>query len=186
MPMKKIIISISILIVLALVSGIYFWQNRNKGNPSVSPSIVASEFTKEISQYKYTESYIHPTNHFSFNYPKEFTVTSVPSDSIEIILVQSTTTKVAVQITISPFQGEDIDITPDIIKTEIPDMKIDNAQDLLVGPSRKGLAFVSDNPAFGGKSREVWFVFKGKLYQISTYYEFDEFLKGVFATWKFE
>jgi hypothetical protein len=182
--MKKIIISI--LIVLALVIGIYYWQNRSKGNLLTNPSIVASESDKEISQYQYTESYTHPINHFSFNYPKEFTVTSIPSDDIETILVQSTTTKVAVQITISPFQGEDVDITSDIIKTEIPDMKIDNVQDLLVGPSRKGLAFVSDNPAFGGKSREVWFVFKGNLYQISTYYEFDEFLKGVFATWKFE
>lgn len=59
------------------------------------------------------------------------------------------------QILISPFQGEDIDVTAEIIKADIPDMKIDNQQEVLVGSSQKGLAFVSDNPAFGGKSREV-------------------------------
>ncbi len=44
---------------------------------------------------------------------------------------------------------------------------------------------MSDNPAFAGASREVWFVFNTNLYQISTYTEFDELLKGLFGTWQF-
>ncbi len=166
--MKKIII-ILIAFMLALVAGIYYWQNKS-GNP--------------LSEY--TESYTHPIYNFSFNYPKGFTVTSIPNGGVETILVQNITTRVAVQITISPLKDNDIDITPDIIKTDIPDIKIDNAQEIPVGPSRKGLAFISDNSAFGGKSSEAWFAFEENLYQISTYYEFDNFLKGIFATWKFE
>ena len=165
--MKKIIILIAF--TLALVAGVYFWKNKNN-NP--------------LSEY--TESYIHPIYNFSFNYPKDFTVTSIPNNGVETILVQNTITKAAAQIVISPFKGGDVNITPDIIKTDIPDIKIDDAQEIPVGPSRKGLAFISDNPAFGGRSSEAWFVFKGNLYQISTYYEFDDFLKGIFKTWKFE
>jgi len=182
--MKKIIILI--VIVLAIVAGIYYWQSKKQVDTSAYPSVATVEAIKAIPQYEYTEIYTHPTNHFSFKYPKGFAVTSIPSDEGETMIVQNTVTKVAVQIIISKFQGPDVDITPDIIKTDIPDMKIDSIQELLVGPSRKGLAFVSDNSAFGGKSREVWFVFNGNLYQISTYYEFDDFLKGIFATWKFE
>lgn len=45
--------------------------------------------------------------------------------------------------------------------------------------------FQSDNPAFDGASREVWFVYNDYLYQISAYAEFDEFLKELFGTWQF-
>jgi len=101
-----------------------------------------------------------------------------------------------VQIVISPY-GPDTDITEAMIHSDIPELKISDAQELLIGEGRKGLAFMSDNPAFcaspepcvkegNGKSREVWFVFGGNLYQISTYAEQDEFLKRLFGTWQFK
>src|SRR3990167_4703188 len=67
-----------------------------------------------------------------------------------------------------------------------PDMVIKDAQEVSIGDKRKGLAFGSDNAAFDGDSREVWFVFGGKLYQISAYMKHDDLLKGVFETWQFD
>ena len=72
-----------------------------------------------------------------------------------------------------------------MIEKDIPDLLITDAQTVEIGDNYKGLAFKSDNSAFGGASREVWFVFRNNLYQISTYEKFDELLKKVFSTWVF-
>jgi hypothetical protein len=192
--MKKIAIVI-VLIILAGVGAYFLWgrgagapvtvENQTSTTTSNLPSGAAPADVSAIEQYQYTETFTHPTDKFSFKYPKDFTVSTIPGDGNESILIQNAKTKIGVQILITPFSGDDIDITPDIIKTDVPDLKIDNPQELLIGPNRKGLAFESDNDSFGGHSREVWFVFRGNLYQISTYAEFDPFLKGLFSTWKF-
>jgi len=87
---------------------------------------------------------------------------------------------------ISPFDGDDIDLTKATILASIPDIEVSGEQEVLIGAGRKGLAFLSDSKEFGGKSREVWFIFRGNLYQVSTYAELDDFLKGLFATWSFQ
>ena len=190
--MKKIIAGIALAVLVG--AGVYLARDflfRGDGSGKESVAAVISsgateEAIAEISQYKYTKSYVHATDGFSFSYPEDFTITNVPNDDgSKAILVQNFSKKVGVQILISPFRGEDIDITPEVVVEEIPDLKISDAQELLVGANRKGLAFLSDNDAFGGKSREVWFVFRGNLYQISTYADLDAFLKGLFTTWQF-
>lgn len=89
-----------------------------------------------------------------------------------------------IQILVTPYT-EAKDITKEIIKKDIPDMKIMDEQVVEVGLNHKGLAFKSDNQSFDGDSREVWFVFRGNLYQISTYARLDSTLKSIFATWQF-
>jgi hypothetical protein len=89
-----------------------------------------------------------------------------------------------IQIRISPF--EDIRIlTGDMVRESIPDMNIEDVEEVAIGPEHTGIAFVSDNESFEGASREVWFVFRGNLYQISTYTRLDTLLKAMFATWRF-
>lgn len=179
----KIVLVVGLLV---LVAGIFYWSTKNDSSSAINSDTYQSGATvgavKEIKKYAYTESYTHPTKNFSFNYPKSFTAKLLSNDGVETILVQNTTTKVGAQIVISTFDGPDIDITADVLKSEIPDMKIDNPQALAVAGERKGLAFGSDNPAFGGKSSEIWFVHQSHLYQMSTYYEFEDFLRKIFET----
>ena len=147
-----------------------------------------------FSDYQYTQTYSDETYHFSFQYPEGFTVTAVSDmggEGGKTILVESDDKKVGIQILISSY-GSDVDITEAMIESDIPDMRVSDPQTVEIGSSRKGLAFMSDNPAFGGASREVWFVYPepgrgvaSYLYQISTYAEFDELLKAVFGTWTF-
>jgi hypothetical protein len=182
--MKKIILTI---ISVSLVGGFgyYFFLKKDTEIKIPVGSGVAPEEVVAISKYKYTKEYKHTNGNFSFMYPVDFTATSIPSGDGEAVVVQNSKTKVGVQVLITPFDGEDIDITPEIIKESLSDMKIENPQSVEIGQSRKGLAFLSDNQSFGGASREVWFVFRGNLYQISTYSDLDPFLQGLFGTWKF-
>lgn len=193
--MKKIIISVIILIVLA--GGAYFVWNRSLIDGYKKSDMIIDKTEKiglsagpealaKIAGYRYTEEYTNPDYNFSFKYPSGFTVSSLPNEGDEIIVVQNTAENIGMQIVISSFPSSDIDITPEYIKGQIPDLKISEAQEVLVGANRKGLAFLSDNEVFGGSSREVWFVWNGNLYQISTYAEMDGFLKGLFGTWQFK
>jgi hypothetical protein len=90
-----------------------------------------------------------------------------------------------VQIYVTPDNSGNTSLTADDVRTAIPDMKIDGAQDVAIGEDGIGVAFKSDNDAFGGDSREVWFYFRGNLFQISTYARLDSLLKSMFGTWQF-
>ncbi len=191
---KKIVITLIILILVA--GGIYYFRGplfHSSTGAETAPTSTASVAEQsvslspaEIAQYRYTEAYHNDDYHFSFKYPSGFTVTPFSEDGHDVILVQKNPTTIGIQIVISPFEGGDVDVTVGMIHTDLPDLKIDEPQELLVGTNKKGLAFVSDNKDFGGKSREVWFVFGGHLFQISTYLEYDALLKGLFGTWNFD
>jgi len=182
--MKKIL---AILIIgLAIAGTLYFAAGRSEKEAVTesTESGVTPETIAEIARYEYTEEYADPAKRFSFNYPAQFNVSTTPSETGEAILVRNLDTNIGVQILITPF-GEDTDITADMIREDVPNMQIENVQEVEIGSDRKGVAFLSDNPAFNGRSRDVWFVYKKELYQITTYAEYDQFLKGLFATWKF-
>ena len=190
--MKKIVSIVIVIAVIGTAVLVFTKQHGNsKGADSSTSPVIKSEATKEniaeISQYKYTQRYADTSNHFSFNYPADFTITNLPADNgATAILVQSIPKHVGVQILVTPYTDTEVDMTADIIHASIPDIEIHDSQPVNVRPTRKGLAFISDNKSFGGQSREVWFIFGGNLYQISTYLELDDFLKGIFATWQFK
>jgi hypothetical protein len=207
--MKKNLFKIILLVLatfLILYSIFYFSSQRSNdggtsqagGEASIPPiqSGATPEILAEIKNYEYTKTYSNSAYRFSFKHPQGFTVTtaqgsggdsgSVPS-SVEgetILLIQSADKKVGIQMIISQY-GEDVDITAALVRAELPDIKVDDPQTVEVGPNRLGLAFMSDSNSFGGKSREVWFVWNKNLYQISTYAEYDELLRGLFGTWSF-
>lgn len=192
--MKKLSTLQIILIALAVLAIFYILYSIFSGKGSETSNESSRSLTSS-SEDQYAQTYSDETYHFSFKYPEGFTVTVVPLAVSEVepsvgkgggetILVESSDKKIGIQMLISPY-GSDVDITEAMIRSDIPNMKVSDVQTVEIGPNRKGLAFMSDNSAFGGASREVWFVFNGNLYQISTYAEFDELLKGLFGTWTF-
>lgn len=120
---------------------------------------------------------------FSFKYPQEFNVGRFLDDYREHIVVQNADKRQGFQIVISPFD-EEIDITRERIKEDIRDISVEDPQPVELGKYGKGLAFLSRNNSFG-KSREVWFVFDGNLYQVSTYASLDTLLQAVMNSWQF-
>jgi hypothetical protein len=175
----KIIVLIVICALSYLLYYLSFYQNDEVlGTGSSDPIVVSND--------QGTLEYLNEQYRFSFKYPAGFNVTTVPpmaEKESEVILIENSKTKAGIQIIISP--GPDMDVTEEMIRTDIPDMKILDPQIVEIGLNHKGLAFVSHNPGFGGQSREVWFAYKSHLYQISTYAEFDDLLKKIFKTWTF-
>lgn len=144
-----------------------------------------------------SETYTNYTLGFSVAMPKDFASSEIPGDpsagsgQATTILIQNKKGD-GIQIVVTPLGETMMELTPDRIRADIPDMKMSDIEVLRVeGPSAAGqvtytgVAFKSDNEAFDGDSREVWFPFNGHLYQISTYARLDPLLKSMFATWKF-
>lgn len=133
-----------------------------------------------------TKVYANSTYGFSLKIPEDFSTRESNMNSSHTIVFENTKGE-GIQIVISPYDVKGVKVlTKDMIQSAILDMKITDDQVLDVGASYRGVAFKSDNDAFNGDSREVWFIFKDNLYQISTYSRFDELLKAMFATWEFK
>ena len=136
--------------------------------------------------------YTNDEHRFSFTTPDGYTV----REAEDTILIENEEGE-GVQILITSLD-EDIPIlTEERVRSDIPDMLMTDVQTVEIGEDRSGIAFKSNNEAFGcdvslacpegsGASREVWFVFNGMFYQISTYERLDALLKSIFATWEFK
>jgi hypothetical protein len=188
--MKKIILTI---ILLAIGYAGYHMVQKNgllsiggKESQSVWEDGTDEPVVVPILDSLNSNEYRDSARGFSFRYPNHLKATSFKDHVGDTILVQSAEKAQGFQITISPWDEPGAILTADMIQRDIPDLAVTNPQDLLLGESGKGVAFLSDNENFGGNSREVWFVFGGNLYQISTYARLDPLLQAVLSTWKFE
>lgn len=126
------------------------------------------------------ERYTNDTHRFSFAVPQGFAMRE-----FEGTVVVENERGEGIQIVITSIDEDIPVLTKERIEADIPDLAVAEPQPVEVGEGRAGLAFKSDNEAFDGASREVWFVFDGQLYQISTYERLDPLLQAIFQTWQF-
>lgn len=158
---------------------------------SLVPSMAASASSAVEPHEPYVtpslnDTYHNATYRFSLAVPQGFTVQEMPHDDRgQIVLLQDPAGN-GIQIMVTPFPEDLRQLSADRIRADIPDMQITDVQPVEIGLNHTGIAFRSDNDAFNGDSREVWFVFRGNLYQISTYARLDALLQTLFGTWKFE
>jgi len=190
--MKKLIYSIIGLLILVALGAGWWWFFPH--SVFFIPQSAAPP-TAQLEPYTVPplgETYTNEQYHFSLTLPEGFSAREMapyaettPGQARSTTIVLEDTQANGIQITITPFD-EDLRVLTEVrVRQDVPDMAITNVQPVEVGLNHTGLAFKSDNPAFSGASREVWFVFRGNLYQISTYERLDNLLKEIFATWKF-
>ena len=176
MRTKHIFIT-AVVIGIALASAAFFFFGGEKQNAisSNAPSLPAALAT----------TYTHPTLNFSFEYPDSFTVSSFAVDGGEIITIQEGNTQKGFQISITHIDEDISALTIERIKQDLPNMLIESPQDIVVGERGRGVSFMSNDAAFDGESREVWFVAGRHFYQLRTYARYDAILNATLSTWKF-
>ena len=209
MRLKILIIAFSIL-----VFGVTAFFYSSGTDAPASQEAVVFQFKKDVysTQSILGEGYqkfTHPIYNFSVEYPDTFiteafqeveggetivfqTPEADPStDSTSSLQASSGQGKNGFQIFIIPF-GEDEVITRERILEDIPFVTIDEPQEVVIGdPSAssgqeiRALLFWSEDPSVG-RTRAVWFVHDGNLYEITTYAHLDSWLANVLSSWKFE
>ena len=122
---------------------------------------------------------------FSFKYPDGFNISEFKEGEGDIVLAQMQGKEIGFQFFIMPFD-EPGPITAERIKQDLPDMKINNPQSVIIGKNNiKALIFFTNDSGFG-LAREVWFIYQGNLYQVSTYAKLDLFIGQVLSTLSFK
>lgn len=192
----KIIPTIITLAVIALA--FWFlqskpWGNRTNQEVSVQESsfdLTAKGNTNDATKdslnaqalIKDPSVYSHPSG-FSFQYPKSFRASAFSEGEGEIVLVQSTDGTSGFQIYVTPFTQEDTHLTEKRLLEEIPDLVIEESQQINVAGGGEGLTFLSNNGS--GKTREVWFIQKGYLFQVTAPLASQALLQEILKTWQF-
>jgi hypothetical protein len=97
------------------------------------------------------------------------------------VTFQDPSTNAGFQIYAIPYSGDHIDDAR--FKLDQPSGVIKDPLDVMIDGVR-GTMFFGQN-AIMGDTREVWFIRKGFLYEVTTYKQLDEWLGEIMKTWKF-
>lgn len=187
-PNTKIYLTTTVLLLAAIGAGsLITLKNRKSQTQNSGFGIISRQNQKNglpVFSKDNVAQFDHPTLGFSFSYPKDMNIGDIPdkdSDS-ETILIQNPNSKAGIQIYITSYD-ENEPLTAEKIKTDLPEMAVSNPQEISVG-TIKAISFESTDES-ANKTREVWFNFNNRLYQITTYAELTDFLKQILTTWKF-
>lgn len=128
-------------------------------------------------------TYQNQDHSFSFKYPADFKVVSNQLDNLQEIITAEKDAQTGFQIFIMPFD-EPGTLTPERIRQDIPDMVIENLANSKID-TEQALIFHSNSEDLGD-TFEVWFVSKGKLYQVSARKAVENLVKEILLTWVFK
>ena len=161
-----------------------FKEEKSEKTISVSSVLAPSDSDSDSAQ---TKKYENTQYGFSFKYPASFTLGEFPEDEGRISLtIQNSKTNQIIQIYITPYEDSDFTVSAEQIRRDLPDMPFSNFADVIAGGKAKGVAFFSQNDAFGGETAEVWFA-DGKLFFQATASAKDaKILEEIIKSWKFQ
>jgi len=192
---------ISIATSIAIILGVFIYMQRSKivetivfmKDPSPQEQGVSTVIDEQVPLVSASslgvKTYTHLSGAFSFEYPADLSVSSFGvayDESGEIILVQDNKGKGGLQIIVSVFD-EDVVLTEERIRRDIPDLVMLDVRVRTLGIGEKkvqAVVFTSTNSSMG-KSSEAWFVYGGRLYQVSTPRDAEYLLDKILTSWKF-
>lgn len=198
---RAAIISLSLIGALAVLGAVVLWF-KTPASWNVLPTLAGTS-TRQAPDAGWSDkdprggisagsrtrkTYTDPDYGFSFDYPDDLTIGKVPGEKGIAIIVQKTVSGLSTtgfQVSITPFDEPDQVLTSDRIHRDIPDLTVGEPQEAVIGQNLHVLIFWGDDPGLG-KTREVWMVRGGNLYQITAPAAFDKELAGILQTWRFD
>lgn len=166
MKNKKIQILGSLVAIVVFILIVLVWKDKSDG-----PLILRVEGGAQ--EYK-NENY-----GFSLSLPEKAVVSEVE----ESILIKNENFEM--QISVSEFD-EEVTLTAERIKRDIPDMKMGAVESVKVGPSTdsgssiEAVAFID----MDDDTRQIWFVYQNNFYQISADSKDDAIVGEIMKSWK--
>ncbi len=119
---------------------------------------------------------------FQLLYPDSLSVTEHPVPVSAVTLVfSSLETGESFQVFIVPHGSPDI--TDHRLQQDLPSGVMEGVEDIEIAGA-KGIAFQSHDPAIG-QTREIWFVARGFLYEVTAPLTLDAWLSEIMRGWEF-
>ena len=157
----------------------FLWNHKSsRTNATSFPLNQAQEGSPSV----YKNIYENEKYRFSFKYPEGFTPREFSDELGDVVVVEKSGEE-GFQVFVTPFD-EPGPVTPERILLDVPEMIIESPQSVNIAGVETLVFFTPEEGL--GKTREVWFVREGHLYQVSARSEFDAELSKIMATWKFQ
>jgi len=96
-------------------------------------------------------------------------------------LVQGEGSQLGLQAFVVPFEGSSI--TLDQIMNDIPNINVYDARPVSIGGSENGVAFIREDGG-GNLTREIWFAYKGYVFQVTSFAKYEDLLVKVLETFQ--
>lgn len=181
--LNKKIYTLVAVVLMILLSVIFLSVKKSPAKETVSQTISAPADYPSRQAPRGSKVYSDTEFHFSFFYPERISAGFFSdAEKTKTILIQEDNTKNGIQVYISSF-GEDIELNSERIKKDVPDIVMNDVKTTSVGGAR-AVFFRSKNSS--GDTREVWFVHKSNLYQISASLDEENILNDILTTWQWE
>lgn len=132
------------------------------------------------------QMYTNETYGFSFKAPDDFTFGTVPEGlQGESVIAMDSDRELQFQIFVQSFDEEGEVPTAEWIRESLPELRVDGAQEVVLGDGKHALIFRS---AIEGEdnTREVWFARRAHLYQVIGPAKNDTLMATVLSTLRFD
>jgi hypothetical protein len=130
-----------------------------------------------------TARYRNDRYFFTLEYPNELALKEIDEDGATTIVFQKPGELKGFQIFIVRYRDDAISDTR--IRKDLQGAPMNNPKDIVLPGNIRAVHFESESPTLGS-STEVWFIYKGYLYEVTTYAEWDTELAGILGTLRFE
>ncbi len=191
---KNISTLLGVASVVALLAGLFFLRASYLSDSSqadstsvfqVTPVAVAKPDT-DVSPSRPAPAgfseYHNATYHFSLFYPQDLSAREYKEVGTAMtVTFEGPFSDRGFQVFVVPY-GEKR-VTPERFKTDVPSGIIASSTDITLD-GIAATAFYSRNQAMGD-TYEIWFLYHGFLYEVTTYKEFDAWLNEIMSSWKF-
>lgn len=189
--MRKNIIIVLIVVCLGLGALWYVLNERNAGPIEQEALDGVAAVPEELLRGTIEDAgdgkkkYLHEERGFSFLFDGDLSITTLPDLDGEIILLRDSENGREFQIYATYFDEEG-PITVARIQQDLPDLMIEDPQAVKIGPQKQqdALIFIGEDETFG-RTREVWFVGGGQLFQVITKEGNDDLVGPILETWEF-
>lgn len=174
-----------VVLAVAALGGLFFYSKPNKdvGPEATKPE---GEFSPAQTLGNEYELYTHPNPAFSLEYPKGFEATAYDEGDEAWTIVFQGEEGEGFQIFVSLYEGEEV--TVEKVLEDLPGTIVEEPLVVVINPevenSTRALIFWSEDTTIG-RTREVWFLHEGRMYEVTARASFDEELVKIMSSWRF-
>lgn len=190
---------LTIIVILVLVLSAYFFfmyapsANNGDGEESSKQNLSQTASTTaesgEVEKTSETKiigedlmEYHNSSRNFSLAYPKGLSVTEYDEgDGTYTVVFENKADEKSFQLFFTPYLGDTITLSR--IKKDVPSGQFTEPIEIVIGGGVHAITFFSTGPL--GRMREVWFLYDGFLYEVTTYEDLDLWLSNIMQTWRF-
>jgi hypothetical protein len=177
------ILALILCIVSVAVTTLAIWHFWPRSHEQTKPTdTIEDSISIDTLQVHEPNRYQNALFGFSLEHPPDIPLAYqiYEGDALTVVFQQKLGAA-GFQIHVAPYTDEQI--SRERFLADIPSGVVAETEEIQID-STKALLFTSVNSEIG-KTREAWFIYKGRLYQITTYRELDPLLRELIKKWKF-